>query len=89
MKIGKHENAVEDFSTSIQLNPYDFIACCNRGITWLHLQEWEKAKSDLKIAKDMEEDIITLFINLYSSVANFEQKYGIKLPEDIAIMLTP
>ena len=60
-----------------------------RGIELLHLQEWGKSKSDLKIAKDMEEDIITLFCNLYSSVADFEQKYGVKLPEDIAIMLTP
>jgi hypothetical protein len=34
-------------------------------------------------------DIIALFHNLYSSVADFESRHGVKLPEDMAGMLTP
>ncbi len=60
-----------------------------RGEAWLHLQEWEKAKSDLITAKDMGMDIIASFNNEYASIADFEQKTGIQLPEDIAAMLTP
>ena len=65
------------------------LAYNNRGLAFLHLQEWEKAKSDLTTARDMGVDIIALFRILYSNVANFEQEYGVKLPKDIAAMLTP
>ena len=61
----------------------------NRGLAFLHLQEWEKAKSDLTTAQNMGVDIIDFFRVLYSSVANFEQEYGVKLPKDIAALLTP
>ncbi len=60
-----------------------------RGEAWLHLQEWEKAKSDLITTKDMGMDIIASFNNEYASIEDFEQKTGIQLPEDIAAMLTP
>lgn len=65
------------------------LAYNNRGLAFLHLQEWEKAKSDLTTARDIGVDIIALFRILYSNVANFEQEYGVKLPKDIAAMLTP
>ena len=61
----------------------------NRGEAWLHLQEWEKAKSDLITAKDLGVDIIAAFHNDYANVEDFEQKTGIQLPEDIAALLTP
>ena len=61
----------------------------DRGEAWLHLQEWEKAKSDLITAKDMDVDIIAAFHNDYESVEDFEQKTGIQLPEDIVALLTP
>ena len=55
----------------------------------LHLQDWEKVKADLTIARNMGENIITLFHDSYSSIEDFEQKHNVKLPEDIAAMLTP
>ena len=60
----------------------------NRGEAWLNMREWDKAKSDLTTARNMGEDIIASFNFLYSDVADFERKNGIKLPEDIATMLT-
>ena len=65
------------------------IAYNNRGEAWLHLQEWEKAKEDLTTAKNMGWDIIDSFRNDYESVKDFEQKHNVKMPEDIAAMLTP
>ena len=49
----------------------------------------EKAKADLITAKEMGVDIVAAFRNDYESVAVFEQKTGIQLPEDIVAMLTP
>ena len=81
--------AIEDFTKAIQLKPDYAIAYYNRGVTWLHLKEWEKARSDLTTAQNMRTDIIALFRTLCASVTDFEQRNGLKLPADIAVMLTP
>ena len=60
-----------------------------RGMARLYLGEWEGAKSDLVIAKEMRENIIALFNEAYESVSDFEGKHDIQLPPDITAMLTP
>ncbi|MDE0087684.1 MAG: hypothetical protein OXU23_18320 [Candidatus Poribacteria bacterium] len=42
----------------------------------------------MTIARNMGVDIIALFHNAYAGVADFEQRHNVKLPEDIAEMLT-
>ena len=86
---GEFELAVEDYNQAIQLKPDNVLFYNNRSIALLYLREWEKAKSDLTIVRNMGVDIIALFQNSYSSVADFEQRYNVKMPEDIAAMLTP
>lgn len=86
---GEFERAVEDYNQAIQLKRDSVLFYNNRSIALLHLQEWEKAKSDLTIAKNMGVDIIALFQSSYSSVADFEQRYNVEMPEEIAAMLTP
>ena len=86
---GDYVRAIIDFSAAIQLNPNLPGAYFNRGEARLHLGEWEKAKSDLMVAKDKGVDIIASFHNDYKSVEDFEQRNNVKLPEDIAAMLTP
>ena len=45
---------------------------------------------NLKSARDMAENIIIKnFGKEYENVADFEQKHNVKLPEDIAALLTP
>ena len=61
----------------------------DRGLAWLHCQEWDKARSDLIYAKDMMVDIIDFFREDYGSVADFQRRTSITLPPDIAAMLTP
>ena len=85
---GYVDRAIEDYTTAVELE-LDFAAAYyNRGEAWLYLGEWEKAKSDLTIAKNMGADIIALFHVIYKDIAELEQKIGVKLPEDIAVMLT-
>ena len=89
-KKGDYDSALVDYTKAIDLNP-KFVdeVYYNRGRVWLYLREWEKAKSDLTAAMDREMDIITAFTNDYTSVPDFERRNGVKLPPDIAAMLTP
>ena len=86
--IGDFETAIEDFSTAIDLKPEDADAYTNRGEAWLHLSEWENAKADLITAKNMGVDIVDSFHIDYESVAAFEAKHGVQVPEDIAALLS-
>ena len=81
--------SIEDYSKTIELKPEFAEAYYNRGEAWLHLGEWEKAKSDLTAASSMGINLITAFDYFYESVADFEESNSVKLPEDIAVMLTP
>ena len=86
---GEFARATEDYNRAIQLKPDNVLYYKNRSMTLLYLHEWEKAKADLTIARNMGENIITLFHDLYSSIEDFEQTHNVKLPEDIVEMLTP
>ena len=81
--------AISDYSEAIKCNPQLAIAYYNRIMCWLYLRNWQEAKSDLTTTRDMGMDIIALFRNACRTVEAFEKKNGIKLPEDIAAMLTP
>ena len=88
LQKGEVHNAINDYTTAIELNPVDTEAYCNRGKAWMRLRKWDKAKADLTVAKDSGVDIIASFHNNYESVADFEQKNGVTVPEDIKEMLT-
>ncbi|MDE0424650.1 MAG: tetratricopeptide repeat protein [Candidatus Poribacteria bacterium] len=85
---GEFKRAIEDYDRAIQIRSDNVLFYNNRAIALLHLQEWEKAKSDLTIARNMGVDIIALFRSSFSSIADFEEKYSIEVPEDIATLLT-
>ena len=82
-------SAVANYRQAILLNPASAEAYGNRGEAWLHLRDWEKARSDLMIAEEKGIDIIASFRNEYADVKDFERKNNVKLPEDIAEMLNP
>ena len=85
---GENDRAIEDFSKAIEINPDHDEAYYNRACSWLYLEKWKEAKSDLTIAKDMGLDIVALFCQHAESVEDFEPITKITLPEDIAAMLT-
>ena len=86
---GKIDCAIKDLDKAIDLKPDYTEVYYYRGMVGLYLKKWEKAKSDLTIAKNMGMDIVALFYNRYESIADFEDRNGFELPEDIAAMLTP
>jgi tetratricopeptide (TPR) repeat protein len=83
------DHAIKDYNKAIQLNPNFPRTYCNRGWTYILQKEWTKAKADLTIARDMEMNIIDEFCNNFGSIADFEKITEIRLPTDIAAMLTP
>ena len=85
---GKFYPAIKDFNTVIQLDADDAAAYGSRGFVWLHLKEWDKARSDLTVAKNMGVDIVKAFHNTHKNIFTFERRNDVKLPEDIAAMLT-
>ena len=87
-KIDIHR-AIEDYNAAIKLNSDAGLAYGNCGVAWLHLQQWGNAKVDLTVAIILRVNISALFHQIYKSVADFEQRTGIRLPEDIAAMLNP
>ena len=86
---GDLDQAIQDYNQAIKLNPNYCQAYFNRAMALLLIQEWEKAKEELTIVRNMGEDLIDLFHNDYKSVEDFKEKTGIQLPPDIAALLTP
>ena len=88
---GKFDSVICDFDKVIELKSDSGGAnrYCYRGFALLHKGEWNKAKADLTVAKDSGVDIIASFQNDYESVADFEEKNDVPVPEDIKAMLTP
>ena len=84
---GDFAAAIEDYDKAIQLAPDEANYYGNLGEAHLHLSDWGKAKANLLAAREMGSDIVQSFRNDYESVADFEQKTGLELPEDIAEML--
>ena len=88
LQKGELDNAIKDLTTALELKPDFAGAYCNRGEAWMHLSEWDKAKADLTVAKNKGYNIIASFQNDYENVADFKQKNGVTVPEDIKEMLT-
>ena len=53
------------------------------------MEEWEKAESDLSQAQSLRRDMAATFCSAIGSVAAFELTHNVKLPVNIAAMLTP
>ncbi len=85
---GEFDLAIRNYNTAIELNPQLDLAYYNRGVVWLHQREWAKAKVDLMTAKRIGMDIIAAFHNSYKDVETYQKNRLVKLPEDLALLLT-
>ena len=83
-----YKDAISHYNQVIELNSEISDAYGNRGECWLHLKNWDKAKEDFTIVQDMGYDIVDAFRNDYKGgVEEFEEKTGIEMPKDIAVLL--
>ena len=87
-KKDDYNHAIADYTKAIQLKQDYAAAYYNRGYALLHMEEWEKAKFDLTTARDKGVDIIASFHDDHKNVEAYERANRVKLPEDIAAMLT-
>ena len=85
---GEYDRAIVDLNKAIVLKPDYAEAYYNRGEVWLRLEEWDEARADLTVARDLRMDIIAAFHNSHDNVEAYERANRVKLPEDIALMLT-
>ena len=83
-----YDRAIKDYDKVIELEPNNAKIYNTRGVTSLCVRNWNNARSDLSIAKYMGVDIILVFRELHNNIVEFEMKHDVKLPEDIAAMLT-
>lgn len=86
---GELDRAIENFGKAIELVSGNAEAYYNRGIVWLRLQEWTRSKLDLDDAKTRQVNILSAFQTEYGSIADFEERYGVNVPTDIRMLLTP
>lgn len=80
--------AITDYNTAIELNPQFAPSHYNRAEVWLRQKEWDKAKADFTTAKQLGMDIIAMFHNFYKDVETYQKNRLVKLPEDLALLLT-
>ena len=87
-KNGEVIKAIEDFTIALRIDSKLGMVYYNRAAAWLRLEKWEEAKTDLTTAKRMGVDITAAFHNSYKDVETYEKRHSVKLPEDIALLLT-
>ena len=86
---GNRNRAIEDLNKAIKVDTQNSSAHYNRGLVLLCEEDWDNAESDLERAKSLRFDIVSAFSGRFVSVADFEQKYSVQLPDNIKVMLTP
>ena len=84
----KLAHVIQDLNKAVQLGVGPKFQCL-RAWTWLRLEKWEEAKSDFAFMQSLNYDFMGMFYDRYKSVEDFEQRYDVQLPEDIASLLTP
>ena len=80
--------AREDYTRVLRLDSDYAPAYYNRAMAWLHQREWKKAQANLTLAGEKGMDIAAVFRSDYQSITGFEKKADVKLPKDIAAMLS-
>ena len=84
---GDLARAMQDYDQALSIRPDQTVFAC-RGIALLRLSRWDEAKSDLLSARNMGMDLVSVFRADHGSVAAFEEKHNLKLPQDIADLVS-
>lgn len=58
LNLGRHQQAIEDLSRAINLNPESHLAYHNRGLAYIQLKQYDQAMADLEMALGARPDSI-------------------------------
>ncbi len=75
-KLGQYENAVEDYSEAIKLEPGNLTAFNNRGIMFLKLNQYQRAVEDLNKVIELDPSNVSAYIlrgNAYSNLKQYDK----------------
>ena len=84
---GDLERAIHDYDAALGIR-HNKEAYANRGFAWLSLSEWDKARPDLLKADHMGLNLVAAFQEDCGSAPEFEEKYNVKLPQDLANLVS-
>ena len=87
LKKGDYKRANIDFGIALKGDPSYAKAYYHRGVLYLHLKEWIKAKQDFSRARRGKVDIAHLFDEDFGGVVAFQQEQKFELPSDIVHLL--
>ena len=79
--------AVQEYTHALSIRP-NKAAFANRAFALLCLSQWDSARSDLLSARNMGMNLVSAFRADYADVAAFEKAHDVKLPQDIADMVS-
>ena len=85
---GDLDRAIADYTQMLVSKPKIPESYYIRGEAYLRAKKWEEAKRDLTAALLQSVDIGALFQSTHESITDFEEKFGVQLPEDIVDLLT-
>ena len=84
---GDSSRAMEDYERALSIRP-NRAAYANRGVALLRLSEWDRARPDLRSARNMGMDLVSIFRDDQGGIDAFERRHDVKLPQDIADMVS-
>ena len=87
--------ALEDYNKAIDLDPNQPLFYFERAIIRLRRQEWAEARADLEAVRNQYANLkaagdqgVTFKRLFNQEIRDFEKRYGVELPKDIAEKLT-
>ena len=69
---GDISRAIQDYDRSLSIRPYR-ASFVNRGFAFLHLSQWDSARSDLLSARNMGKDLVSAFRTEYAGRRRFRE----------------
>ena len=83
---GNYHQAIQYYSQALHLDDDDYTRYY-RFEAWLLLEEWEEVRQVAISTEVSWDDISSTLHEYYESISEFEQKKGIRLPDDIVELL--
>lgn len=85
---GDLKSASKDFTKAIEIMSLPMYYF-NRGLVFMKLGKWDKARSDFNNARNNRYDTVAAFSREDQNIADIERQYQVVVPEDIRLMLEP